>query len=130
MQRKVGNGLHVACIVRDGVTVPVRSGGFLDGPRTTPGSGLCFDRDMEKTSPKPKTVASPLGPARVVAEAAVAAAGRAGEELVLQRLDTAAGPLVRLGYRRDGRMLRGPMSATPAELAELLREGRTLKLTK
>ena len=46
---------------------------------------------MEKTSPKPKTVASPLGPARVVAEAAVAADGRAGEELVVQRLDTAEG---------------------------------------
>ncbi len=85
---------------------------------------------MEKTSPKPKTVASPLGPARVVAEAAVAAGGRAGEELVLQRLDTPDGPLVRLGYRRDGRMLRGPMSATPAELAALLREGRARKLTK
>jgi hypothetical protein len=27
-------------------------------------------------------------------------------------------------------MLRGPMSATPAELAALLREGRALKLTK
>jgi hypothetical protein len=105
-------------------------GGFLDGPRTTPDSALCFDRAMEKTSPKPKTVASPLGPARVVAEAAVAVEGRAGEELVLQRLDTSEGPLVRLGYRRDGRMLRGPMSATPAELAALLREGRALKLTK
>lgn len=85
---------------------------------------------MEKTSSKPKTVASPLGPARVVAEAAVAAGGRAGEELVVQRLDTAAGPLIRLGYRREGRMLRGPMSATPAELAALLREGRDRKITE
>jgi hypothetical protein len=109
---------------------PFGPGGFLDGPCTTPGTAPCFDRDMEKTSPKPKTVASPLGPARVVAEAAVAPEGRAGEELVVQRLDTAEGPLVRLGYRRDGRMLRGPMSATPAELAALLREGRALKITK
>ena len=109
---------------------PYGPGAFLDGPRTTRDTGLCFDRGMEKTSPKPKTVASPLGPARVVAEAAVAAGGRAGEELVLQRLDTSEGPLVRLGYRRDGRMLRGPMSATPAEFAALLREGRARNLTK
>ena len=105
-------------------------GAFLDGPRTTPDRALCFDRDMEKTSPKPKTVASPLGPAWVVAEAAVPAEGRAGEELVLQRLDTPEGPLVRLGYRRDGRMLRGPMSATPDEFAALLRAGRVMELTK
>jgi hypothetical protein len=109
---------------------PCGPGGFLDGPRTTPGEAVCFDRDMEKTSPKQQTVASPLGPARVVAEASVAAEGRAGEELVLQRLDTPDGPLVRLGYRREGRMLRGPMSATPAELSALLREGRALKITK
>jgi hypothetical protein len=109
---------------------PFGPGGFLDGPCTTPGTTPWFDRDMEKTSPKPKTVASPLGPARVVAEVAVAAGDRAGEELVLQRLDTAEGPLVRLGYRREGRMLRGPMSATPAELAALLREGRAVRITK
>lgn len=108
---------------------PFGPGGFLDGPRTTPGMSVCFDRDMEKPPPKPKTVASPLGPARVVAEAAVPAEGRAGEELVVQRLDTAGGPLIRLGYRRAGRMMRGPMSATPAELAALLREGRTLQIT-
>jgi hypothetical protein len=85
---------------------------------------------MDQTSPKPKTVASPLGPARVVAEAAVAAEGRAGEELVVQRLETPEGPLVRLGYRRDGRMLRGPMSATPAELAALFREARMQQVMK
>jgi hypothetical protein len=75
---------------------------------------------MEKTPPAAPFIATPFGRASLVAEAAVSADGRPGEELVVQRLDTADGPLVRVGYRRDGRVLRGPVSATPAALRALL----------
>jgi hypothetical protein len=75
---------------------------------------------MEKTPPAAPSIATPFGRASLVAEAAVSAGGRPGEELVVQRLDTADGPLIRVGYRRDGRILRGPVSATPAALRALL----------
>jgi hypothetical protein len=75
---------------------------------------------MEKTPSATPSIATPFGRASLVAEAAVSADGRPGEELVVQRLDTADGPLVRLGYRRDGRILRGPVSATPAAFRALL----------
>lgn len=83
---------------------------------------------MEPTPSAAKPVASPLGPARVVAETAIAAAGRDGEELVAQRLEVGDVALVRLGYRREGRVLRGPVSATPEELAALLKAARTDKV--
>jgi hypothetical protein len=48
-------------------------------------------------------------------------AGRPDEEIVLQALDAGEAPaMVRLGYRRGGRAIRGPVSATVAELHELL----------
>ena len=75
---------------------------------------------MEKTPSAAPSIATPFGRASLVAEAAVSADGRPGEELVVQRLATADGPLVRVGYRRDGRVLRGPVSATPAALRALL----------
>ena len=75
---------------------------------------------MEKTPPAAPSIATPFGRASLVAEAAVSADGRPGEELVLQRLDAPDGPLVRFGWRRDGHMLRGPVSATPATLRALL----------
>jgi hypothetical protein len=75
---------------------------------------------MEKTPPAAPPIATPFGRATLVAEAAVSAGGRPDEELVVQRLDTAEGPLVRVGYRRDGRILRGPVSATPEALRALL----------
>jgi hypothetical protein len=74
---------------------------------------------MEPEIAAPRRVATPHGPATVVAEASVPAAGRPDECLVLQRLETPSGDLIRLGYRRGDRMLRGPVSATAAELAAL-----------
>ena len=75
---------------------------------------------MENTPSAAPSIATPFGRARLVAEAAVSADGRPGEELVMQRLDAGGSALVRFGYRRDGRMLRGPVSATPAALRALL----------
>ena len=75
---------------------------------------------MEKTPPAAPPIATPFGRGTLVAEAAVSSGGRPDEELVVQRLDTADGPLVRVGYRRNGRMLRGPVSATPEALRALL----------
>jgi hypothetical protein len=85
---------------------------------------------MEKTPPAAPSIATPFGRASLVAEAAVSAEGRSGEELVVQRLDTAEGPLVRLGYRRDGRVVRGPVSATPATLRALLEAAKGAGIDK
>jgi hypothetical protein len=65
------------------------------------------------------TAATPLGAAAVVAELRLPASLREGDEIVLQRLDSAAGPLVRLGYRRADRMIRGPVSLTRADVETL-----------
>jgi hypothetical protein len=73
---------------------------------------------MDTAQTKERRVAVPGGSAALVAEVAVAAA-RGGEELVLQRLEADVGPLVRLGYRRGGSVIRGPVSATPDELRRL-----------
>jgi len=73
---------------------------------------------MEKTPPAAPPIATPFGRATLVAEAAVSAGGRPDEELVVPRLDTAEGPLVRVGYRRDGRILRGPVSASGVALLD------------
>ena len=70
-------------------------------------------------APRTATAATPLGAAAVVAELRLPASLREGDEIVLQRLDSAAGPLVRLGYRRADRMIRGPVSLAPADVATL-----------
>jgi hypothetical protein len=75
---------------------------------------------MEKTPSAAPSIATPFGRASLVAEAAVSADGRPGEELVMQRLEADDGPLIRFGWRRDGHMLRGPVSATPGTLRALL----------
>jgi len=70
------------------------------------------------TSTKPRRASIPGGTAIVAAELVVATT-RHGEVLVLQRLDAVGGPLLRLGYRRGGTTIRGPVSVTPDELAAL-----------
>ena len=75
--------------------------------------------------PRVRRVSLPGGSARVAGEVRLEVAERPGEELVLQALDRGeAAPLLRLGYRRGDRMIRGPVSATSAELLELLRLAR------
>jgi len=70
---------------------------------------------------RPARVSIPGGQATVVAEVRLAPAARPDEELVLQALETRAGePLLRLGYRRGGNLVRGPVSATPSEVAALV----------
>jgi len=78
---------------------------------------------MDTAPTQTRRVAVPGGSAALVAEVAVSAA-RGGEELVLQRLETDDGPLVRLGYRRGGAVVRGPVSATPDELGRLVAAAR------
>jgi hypothetical protein len=73
---------------------------------------------MDTAQTEIRRVSVPGGSAALVAEVAVAAA-RGGEELVLQRLEADGGPLLRLGYRRGGAVVRGPVSATPDELRRL-----------
>jgi hypothetical protein len=66
-------------------------------------------------------VAVPGGSARLAAEVRLVPAGRPDEEIVLQALDAGEGAaLLRLGYRRAGRTIRGPVSATADELHALL----------
>jgi hypothetical protein len=70
--------------------------------------------------PRP-VVNVPDGRARLVGEVAVRPSDRPDEELVVQALESQDGePLVRVGYRRHGRMLRGPMTAAAADLAALV----------
>lgn len=78
--------------------------------------------DTPATAPaRPARVSIPGGQAAVLAEVRLVPAARPDEELVLQALQTRAGEsLLRLGYRRGGNVLRGPVSATPAELAALV----------
>jgi hypothetical protein len=72
-----------------------------------------------------RRVTVPGGSARLVAEISVRPDARPDEEITLQALETGEGEaLVRLGYRREGRMLRGPVTATPAELAALVAAAR------
>jgi hypothetical protein len=74
---------------------------------------------------RPRRVSLPGGSARVAGEVRLAVAERPDEELVLQALDRGdAAPLLRLGYRRGDRMVRGPVSATSDELLALLRLAR------
>jgi hypothetical protein len=66
-------------------------------------------------------VTVPAGRARLVAEVATRPEGRPQEELVVQALEAEDGePLLRVGYRRDGRMVRGPMTATAPDLGALV----------
>jgi hypothetical protein len=70
---------------------------------------------------RPARVSIPGGQAKVLGEARLVPAARPDEELVLQALETRAGELLlRLGYRRGAHVLRGPVSATPAEVAALV----------
>jgi hypothetical protein len=78
---------------------------------------------MDTAETQRRRVAVPGGSAALIAEVAVPAA-RGGEELVLQRLEADDGPLVRLGYRRGGAVVRGPVSATPGELRQLAAAAR------
>jgi hypothetical protein len=66
-----------------------------------------------------RTASTPFGAGVVTAEIAIAAESRPGDELVAQRVETDGGPLLRVAYRRADRMLRGPVSATPADAAAL-----------
>jgi hypothetical protein len=70
---------------------------------------------------RPARVTVPGGNATLLAEVRLAPAARPEEELVLQALEPREGPaLLRLGYRRGGHAVRGPVSATAAELGALL----------
>jgi hypothetical protein len=73
------------------------------------------------SAPPRRTIATPQGNAKLIDEIVVPSSFGPEDELVLQRLETSDGPLLRAGYRRAGRMLRGPVSATPEEVSELLR---------
>jgi hypothetical protein len=76
-------------------------------------------------TPRVRRVSLPGGSARVAGEVRLTVAERPEEELVLQALERGdAAPLLRLGYRRGDRMIRGPVSATSGELLELLRLAR------
>jgi hypothetical protein len=88
---------------------------------------MTSDHTTPATSPpaRPRRVSLPGGSARVAGEVRLAVAERPDEELVLQALDRGdAAPLLRLGYRRGDRMIRGPVSATSDELLALLRLAR------
>ena len=76
-------------------------------------------------SARVRRVGLPGGSARVAGEVRRAVGERPDEERVLQALERRdAAPLLRLGYRRGDRMIRGPVSATSDELLELLRLAR------
>lgn len=70
-------------------------------------------------APRARRVAIPGGHAEVLDEVRLAVAARPGEQLVAQALATADGPLLRVGYARAGRVVRGPVTATPAEVLAL-----------
>ena len=77
------------------------------------------DRSSRPADRRP-LVAAPGGPARLRAEVSIRPAARPDEEIVVQGLEAADGaPLLRLGYRRSGRMLRGPVTVAPDELTSL-----------
>jgi hypothetical protein len=69
----------------------------------------------DPTKPARRTASTPVGAGTVIAEVFVPAELRPGDELVAQRVDTPAGPVLRLAYRRADRILRGPVSVTLAE---------------
>ena len=73
----------------------------------------------EPVRPPRRTAATPFGTGTVTAEISVPAESRPVDELVAQRVETGAGPLLRLAYRRADAVLRGPVSATPADAAAL-----------
>lgn len=66
-----------------------------------------------------RRVTIPGGRATVVDETAVEV-GRPDEAIVVQLLDATDGPRVRIGYRRTGRTVRGPVTATADELERLV----------
>lgn len=68
----------------------------------------------------PRRVAIPGGSALVVDEIRVPARGRDDESLIAQALAGPDGPLVRVGYGRSGRVVRGPVTVAPGELADLV----------
>jgi hypothetical protein len=68
---------------------------------------------------RPRTSATPVGPATITGETAIPSALRDGDEVVLQHLESPVGPLVRVAYRRADRVLRGPIAMTPDEAAAL-----------
>jgi hypothetical protein len=87
------------------------------------GSGRQHGGMTESEAPRARrrTASTPFGAGAVTAEIAIPAESRPGDELVAQRIETGAGPLLRVAYRRADRMLRGPVSATPADAAALRR---------
>lgn len=77
-----------------------------------------------------RTASTPVGTGTITAEISIDAELRPGDALVAQRIETVAGPLVRLAYRRGDGVLRGPVSATPADargLVEVLRANEAFK---
>jgi len=63
----------------------------------------------------------PDGRARLVGEVAIRPDGRPDEELVLQALESSDGEaLLRVGYRRRGTIMRGPMTTSAAQFGALL----------
>ncbi len=94
---------------RPGMLVPMDTTATSDPTPAASGAG------------RPARVAVPGGSARLAAEVRLVPAGRPDEEILLQALDAGEGPaLLRLGYRRAGRTIRGPVSATVEELHALL----------
>jgi len=72
-------------------------------------------------APRAARVAVPGGSARLAGEVRLVPDARPDEEILLQALEPRDAPaLLRLGYRRGGRTIRGPVSATTAELQALL----------
>jgi hypothetical protein len=77
--------------------------------------------DAPLRPPRPRRVAIPGGSARLAAEVRLVTEARPDEEILLQALECDDAPaLLRLGYRRGGRTIRGPVSASVAELHALL----------
>ena len=81
------------------------------------------------TPPRSRTSSTPVGPALITAEAAIPSSLRDGDDVVCQRLDSPAGPLVRIAYRRGDRVLRGPVAVTLPDLSALVEAARAAGIT-
>jgi hypothetical protein len=89
-------------------------------PPTADAAAMTSTAAPSSPSPSPVRVAVPGGRARLVSE--TAEPGPDGGEVVLQLLQRDDGGLLaRIGYRRDGRVVRGPASLDPKALRRLLR---------
>ena len=123
MQRNVGDWQHSVGMVPEAIPTACGPRGFRCSPLQTRASAIGDDPDMDTNSEpsrRPRAAATPVGPATITAEVAIPAELRPGDSLVCQRLESSAGSLLRLGYRRSDRMIRGPVAVTPAELSALV----------